>query len=87
MYKEALEDTTPTSYNARLLACLLAAYLVLAAFSAVTLTNHDYETEYLALGNLVVHGELSLYQDEMRGHWPPIPFYFYGAPQALLGPS
>jgi hypothetical protein len=88
MYKEALDSMTPTSYTARgLLLCLLAAYLIIAAFSAVTLVNHDYETEYLALGNLVVRGELSLYADEMRGHWPPIPFYFYGTPQALLGPG
>jgi len=35
----------------------------------------------------VVRGELSLYADEMRGHWPPVPFYFYGAPQAWLRPS
>ena len=88
MYNEALDPTARSSYNARrLLGLLLAAYLVLAVFSAWTLVNHDYETEYLALGNLVVRGELSLYADEMRGHWPPIPFYFYGAPQALLGPG
>jgi hypothetical protein len=88
MYKEALDSMTSTSYTARaLLLCLLAAYLIIAVFSALTLENHDYETEYLALGNLVVRGQLSLYADEMRGHWPPIPFYFYGAPQALLGPS
>ena len=82
-----MDDTARTSYTGRLCASLLAAYLVIALFSAWTLLNHDYETEYLALGNLVVRGELNLYQDEMRGHWPPIPFYFYGAPQALLGPS
>jgi hypothetical protein len=87
MASEAWERTASTSYNTRLLLCVLAAYLVMAAFSAWTLVNHDYETEYLALGNLVVRGELNLYQDEMRGHWPPVPFYFYGAPQALLGPS
>jgi hypothetical protein len=72
---------------AALLGSLLAAYAVVALFSVWTLASHDYETEYLALGNLVVRGQIDLYQDELRGHWPPLPFYVYGAPQALLGPS
>jgi hypothetical protein len=70
-----------------LLACLLLAYLVLALFYAWVLVNHDYESEYLALGNLVVRGELSLYQDEMRGQWVPLPFYFFGLSQVVFGPS
>jgi hypothetical protein len=70
-----------------LLPCLLLAYLVLALFYAWVLVNHDYESEYLALGNLVVRGELSLYQDEMRGQWVPLPFYFYGLSQVVFGPS
>jgi hypothetical protein len=49
--------------------------------------NHDYEAEYLALGSLVVRGELSLYQDEMRGQWVPLPFYFYGISQLVFGPT
>jgi hypothetical protein len=68
-------------------ACLLVAYLIAAGFSAWTLWNHDYETEYLALGNLVVRGQLDLYQDEMRGQWVPLPFYVYGLSQVLAGPS
>jgi len=70
-----------------LLAWLLLAYLVSALFLAWMLVNHDYEAEYLALGNLVVRGELSLYQDEMRGQWVPLPFYVYGLFQAVFGPS
>ncbi|MGH2362560.1 MAG: hypothetical protein ACRDGM_18700, partial [bacterium] len=58
-----------------LLACLVVAYLIFALFFAWVLVNHDYEAEYLALGNLVVRGELSLFQDEMRGQWVPLPFY------------
>ena len=70
-----------------LLACLVVAYLIFALFFAWVLVNHDYEAEYLALGNLVVRGELSLYQDEMRGQWVPLPFYFYGISQLVFGPS
>ena len=46
---------------------LLVAYLVFSIFYAWVLVDHDYEAEYLALGNLLVRGELSLYQDEMTG--------------------
>jgi hypothetical protein len=69
------------------LACLLAAYLVFSLFFSWMLVNHDYEAEYLALGNLAVRGELSLYQDEMTGQWVPLPFYVYGATQVVFGPS
>jgi hypothetical protein len=75
------------SRRSALLLCLLVGYLVIGLFSALTLASHDYETEYLALGNLVVRGEISLYQDELRGHWPPLPFYVYGILQTLTGPS
>jgi len=71
----------------KLLACLLLAYLIGALFFAWVLVNHDYEAEYLALGDLVVRGELSLYQDEMRGQWVPLPFYVYGLFQLVSGPS
>lgn len=70
-----------------LFAAVLVAYLVLAVFFAFTLVNHDYESEYLALGDLVVRGEISLYQDEMRGQWVPLPFYVYGVAQILHGRS
>src|SRR4030095_12406822 len=70
-----------------LLVCLFVGYLVIGLFSALTLASHDYETEYLALGNLVVRGEISLYQDELRGHWPPLPFYVYGTLQTWTVPS
>ncbi len=71
----------------RLLASLLFAYLILALFFTWVLVPHDYEAEYLALGNLVVRGEVSLYQDEFTGQWTPLPFYFYGISQVVLGPS
>ena len=73
--------------SAALLACLLAAYLVFALFYAWVLVNHDYEAEYLALGNLAVRGQLSLYQEEMTGQWVPLPFYVYGLTQVVVGPS
>lgn len=69
------------------LACLLVAYLVFSLFFSWVLVNHDYEAEYLALGNLAVRGELNLYQDEMTGQWVPLPFYVYGATQVVFGPS
>ena len=73
--------------RAAVLVCLTLAYVVLSLFYAWVLVNHDYESEYLALGNLVMRGELDLYQDEMRGQWVPLPFYFYGLSQVLFGPS
>ncbi len=69
------------------LACLLAAYLIFALFYAWVLVNQDYEAEYLALGPLVVRGDVSLYQDEMTGQWVPLPFYVYGLTQIVFGPS
>jgi hypothetical protein len=73
--------------DSRVLAGLLVAYLVFALFYAWVLVNHDYEAEYLALGPLVVRGEVSLYQDEMTGQWVPLPFYVYGLSQIVFGPS
>jgi hypothetical protein len=69
------------------LACGAVAYLIVAAFSGYVVLNHDYEAEYLALGDLVVRGQLSLYQDEMTGQWMPLPFYVFGISQLLFGPS
>jgi len=90
-YKDPLVSRMPFAgilpRQSALLVCLLVGYLVIGLFSALTLASHDYETEYLALGNLVVRGEISLYQDELRGHWPPLPFYVYGTLQTLTGPS
>src|SRR5262245_51069063 len=90
-YKDPLVSRMPFAgilpCQSTLLVCLIVGYLVIGVFSALTLASHDYETEYLALGNLVVRGEISLYQDELRGHWPPLPFYVYGTLQALTGPS
>src|SRR5215470_16477573 len=70
-----------------LLACCVIAFLVLASFFAWVLVDHDYEAEYLALGNLLVRGDITLYQDEMTGQWMPLPFYFFGLSQAIFGPS
>jgi hypothetical protein len=69
------------------LACLVAAFLVLGCFLAWVVLDHDYEAMYLGLGNLVVRGDVSLYEDGMTGHWVPLPFYVYGVSQALFGPS
>lgn len=84
-----VDAATPVSTRRRgvLFATVLVAYLVLGVFFAWTLANHDYESEYLVLGDLVVRGEISLYQDEMRGQWVPLPFYAYGVAQILLGRS
>lgn len=76
-----------SALDARVLGCLLVAYLVFALFYAWVLVNHDYEAEYLALGPLVVRGDVSLYQDEMTGQWVPLPFYVYGLSQIAFGPS
>jgi hypothetical protein len=73
--------------DGRVLAGLMVAYLVFALFYAWVLVNHDYEAEYLALGPLVVRGQVSLYQDEMTGQWVPLPFYVYGLSQIVFGPS
>jgi hypothetical protein len=70
-----------------LLAIFLVAFGLVAGVSAWLLANHDYETEYLALGNLVVRGELNLYQPEMSGQWVPLPFVVFGLTQAIAGPS
>ncbi len=70
-----------------LLAWLLAAYLIFSLFYAWVLVNHDYEAEYLAIGNLAIRGQISLYQPEMTGQWMPLPFYVYGVTQVLFGPS
>ena len=70
-----------------LLACFLLAFLISALFLSWELVDHDYEAEYLALGNLVVRGELNLYQDEVTGQWVPLPFWVYGLSQLVMGPS
>jgi 4-amino-4-deoxy-L-arabinose transferase-like glycosyltransferase len=70
-----------------LLACCVAAFLILAGFLSWVLVDHDYEAEYLALGTLLVRGEINLYQDEMTGQWVPLPFYFFGLSQAIFGHS
>jgi len=70
-----------------LLALFLVAFGLVALLLAWVLENHDYETEYLALGNLVVRGELNLYQDEMSGQWVPLPFLVFGLTQLVGGPS
>ena len=70
-----------------LVGCPLVAFLLIALFSSWVLVHHDYEAEYLALGNLAVRGQLNLYQDEMTGQWVPLPFYFFCASQLPFGPS
>jgi len=70
-----------------MLALLLVAYLAVGSFFSVALRSHDYETEYLAVGESVVRGDLGLYDDELTGQWAPLPFYVYGVTQVLFGPS
>jgi hypothetical protein len=69
------------------LASVLVAYLFLGLFLVWGQEHSDYETEYLALGNLAVRGDVGLYQDELTGQWVPLPFYFYGLTQLLVGPN
>lgn len=68
-------------------ACCVAAFLSFAVFFSWVLVDHDYEAEYLALGALLVRGEINLYQDEMTGQWVPLPFYFFGLSQVVFGHS
>lgn len=63
------------------------AFGLVAGLLAWVLENHDFETEYLALGNLAVRGEVNLYQDEMSGQWVPLPFLVFGLTQLIGGPS
>ncbi len=70
-----------------LLALFLVAFGLVAGLFALVLENHDFETEYLALGNLAVHDELNLYQDEMSSQWMPLPFFVFGFTQLVVGPS
>ena len=66
--------------------CLVVAFLAMSLFLAWFLVDHDYEAEYLALGDLVVRGNLNLYQDEVTGQWVPMPFWVYGLSQVVFGP-
>jgi len=77
----------PASGGRMLLACCVMAFLIVAVLLAWVLVDHDYEAEYLALGTLLVRGDITLYQDEMTGQWMPLPFYFFGLSQAIFGPS
>jgi len=70
-----------------LLGLFLVAFGLVAGLFALVLENHDFETEYLALGNLAVHDELNLYQDEMSSQWMPLPFLVFGFTQLVVGPS
>src|SRR5438552_5480133 len=69
------------------LALVIIACLLLSGFLAWVLVDHDYEAMYLGLGTLAIKGEIGLYQDDMTGHWVPLPFYFFGLSQVLFGPS
>jgi hypothetical protein len=69
------------------LACLLAGYLIFGSLYVWVLGSSDYEAEYLALGSLALRGEIGLFQDELTGHWVPLPFWLYGATQLAFGPS
>lgn len=70
-----------------ILLCFLTAFLIFGLFFSWVLLNQDYETWYLGLGNLLLRGEVNLYQDELTGQWVPLPFYFYGLSQVVFGPS
>ena len=82
-----MSERAPASGGPMLLACCVIAFLIVAALLAWVLVDHDYEAEYLALGTLLVRGDITLYQDEMTGQWMPLPFYFFGLSQAIFGPS
>jgi len=61
-------------------------YLGQALFYSRTLVSTEDEESYLALGDLALHGRISLFQDELTGQRLPVPFYVLGLSQ-VLGPS
>jgi 4-amino-4-deoxy-L-arabinose transferase-like glycosyltransferase len=60
-------------------------YLAMGVFYSRTLVTWDDESAYLALGQLAVTGQISLFQDEMTGQRMPLPFYVIGASQVVFG--
>ena len=65
---------------------MMLLYLGQALFYSRTLVSTEDEESYLALGDLVLRGRISLYQDELTGQRLPVPFYVLGLSQAL-GPN
>lgn len=69
------------------LAATLAAFALFGLWFAAHLVSWDAEWGYVFLGDLAVHGQISLFQDEMMGYRPPLPFYAIGLSQLIAGPS
>jgi hypothetical protein len=66
---------------------MVALYVGQGFFYSRTLVSTEGEESYLALGSLLVRGEISLYQDEITGQRLPLPFYVLGASQVPFGPD
>lgn len=71
-----------------LLAAAVLAYLGIGFYLSRALVTWDDEGSYLALGRMLLRGELaSLFQDELSGHRLPLPFAVLGLTQVVLGPN
>lgn len=69
------------------LALIAVVYLAQGLYLArVLIPSHD-QTASLFVGYLAASGRISLYQDELAGHRPPLPSYILGATQRLWGRS
>jgi hypothetical protein len=67
------------------LALIALVYLGQSLYLArLLIPSHD-QTSSLFIGYLAASGRISLYQDEMVGHRPPVPAYLFGATQVLVG--
>lgn len=66
---------------------MVVLYVGQGLFYSRTLVSTEGEESYLALGYLLVRGEISLYQDEITGQRLPLPFYVLGASQVPFGPN
>lgn len=69
------------------LAVVLAVFASFGFWFAAHLVSWDAEWGYVFLGDLAVRGQIGLFQDEMIGYRPPLPFYAMGFSQLIAGPS
>src|SRR5262249_37225171 len=67
------------------LALMILVYLALGVFYSRTLITWDDESSFLALGQMALTGQITLFQDEMTGQRMPLPFYVLGASQEIFG--
>jgi 4-amino-4-deoxy-L-arabinose transferase-like glycosyltransferase len=70
-----------------ILTVLVLLVLAQGTYFAHFLVPWDDESGYLVLGALAAEGRIDLFQDEMLGERPPLPFYVLGVSQVLFGKS